>query len=146
MGLCGNISLFMATVPLGGEATMSWKCESEWVSEWVRVTIESRTSPVFDTMKPILFVWEYLCCLTLALGMIGCIISKRKKNFFWNKWFWANCDLFFVPEKSQSIICSVCAVTLQNIMNISQSFLCDFLPILDYHQNFPGRKIRSCVL
>ena len=144
MGLCGNLSLFMATVPLGGEATMSWKCESEWVSEG-------------DNRKQnFTRFWHneaHIVCLGVSLlfdigtnGVIGCIISKRKKNFFWNKWFCANCDLFFVPEKSQSIICSVCAVTLQNMMNISQSFLCDLLPILDYHQNFPGRKIRSCVL
>ena len=48
----------------------------------MRVAIESRTSPVFDTMLPILFLLEYLCYLNFALGMIGCIISKRKKNFF----------------------------------------------------------------
>ena len=78
---CAEIFLFFrATVPLGGEATMSWKCESEWMSEWVRVAIESRTSPVFDTMLPILFLLEYLCYLNFALGMIGCIISKYLKQ------------------------------------------------------------------
>ena len=112
MGLFGNLSLFMATVSFGRwshNIMEMW----DWVNEWVRVTIESRTSPVFDTMTSILFVLEYLCCLTFALGMIGCIISKRKKNFFWNKWFCANYDLFSVPEKSQGIIffCFCCDTT-----------------------------------
>ena len=103
MELFGNLSLSMTSVSFE-----SWSHNVmemwDWVSEWVRVIIESRTSPFLDTMLPVLFVLEYLCCLIFALGMIGCIISKRKTNFFWNKWFCANYDLFSVPEKSQGMI------------------------------------------
>ena len=83
MGLCGNLSLCLATVSFrrwSYNVMEIWELVSEWVngwvSEWVRMTIECRTSSVFDTMLPILFVLEYLWSSTFAQRMIGCFMSE----------------------------------------------------------------------
>ena len=60
---------------------------------------------------------------------------QKKEELILKQIVFVNYDLFFMPEKSQGIIFSVYAVILQNMMNISQSFLYDQPPILDYHQN-----------
>lgn len=143
----GAFYILWLLCPLGGEATMSWKCESEWVRAGDN-RIQNFTR-FWHSVTNIVCFGVNLCSATLALGMIRCIIFKRKNNFYWNKLFCASYDLFFVPEKSWGIIFSVFAVTLQKIMmwmimNNSQSFHDCLLPILDYNQNFSCRKIRSC--
>lgn len=83
---CAEIfPLLQLLCPLGGNVAISWKCESEQV----RVTIECRTSSVL-TQGCVLFVLESLCSLAFAPGMIGCIISRRKKNLFSKNCFLPN--------------------------------------------------------
>ena len=78
---CAEIFLFLwlLCMPLGGDATMSRKCEIEWVSEWVRVTIESRTSPVFDTMLPVCLFWSIFVVWHLHLRWLGASYPKERR-------------------------------------------------------------------